>query len=269
MSWFYPPNEEKGCIGQTMPNNPWIICPKPVTQPSLRLFCFPYAGGAASIFYPWWKRLPFYVEVCAIQFPGRESRLAEKAFTQAEDLQSPLLEAIHPYLHLPFAFFGHSMGAAVGFELARWLRKQGKPQPVHLFVSGCPAPQLPPREPPLYNLPDGELIQALQRLNGTPAEVLQHSELMELFLPVLRADLTLNDTYTYVAEPPLDCDITAFGGLQDRKVLPEEMAGWRLQTSHSFSLRMFPGDHFFLHSAAELLLQVLSQELSWVAVNLE
>ncbi len=244
-----------------MTANSWVIRPRPNPRGRLRLFCFPYAGGAASVFYTWSDGLPGDVEVCPIQLPGRESRLRELPFTALPPLTQALAQAIQPYLDKPFAFFGHSMGAVIGFELARQLRRQNDLCPAHLFVSGSRAPQVPDPNPPLHQLPDGEFVAELRHFNGTPEEVLQNSELMQLFLPILRADFAIHETYTYTAGAPLDCSISAFGGSQDDRVSGEDLAAWRGQTCSTFMLRLFPGDHFFLHSARSLLIQAISQDL--------
>jgi len=242
----------------------WIAFRKPNPQARLRLFCFPYAGPGASIFRTWSDGLPADVEVCPVQFPGRETRLMEAPFTQLSPLVQALAQALVPLLDKPFAFFGHSLGALVGFELARQLRKQpGQPavQPVRLFVSGDRAPQIPQRNRPIHALPEREFLVELRRLNGIPGKVLENAELMQIMLPALRADFAVYETYVYSTEPPLNCPISIFGGLQDRRVSRGDLEAWRDQTSVSFSLRMFPGDHFFLNTTQPLLLHELSQEL--------
>ena len=228
----------------------------------VRLICFPYAGGGASIYRPWSDNLPPTIEVCSIQLPGRGARLLEKPFSRISPLVSALGQALLPLLDKPFAFFGHSMGALVSFELARLLQKKGGPLPLHLFVSGAAAPFLPPREIALYKLPETEFIKALHSLNGTPKELLESEELMQLLLPTLRADFAVCDTYTYKDGPALRCPITVCGGTRDRKLSRRsDLQAWRSETEASFSVQMFPGDHFFLHTAQSQLLALLSQEL--------
>ena len=246
----------------TTSSNRWVTCPRPNPQARLRLFCFPYAGGAASAFCIWTGSLPREVEVCPIQFPGREGRLGEAPFSRLESLIEALVPAIRPYLDRPYAFFGHSMGATIGFELAHQLCVQGNPGPLHLFVSGSRAPQVPSLDQPIHHLPDEEFIEKLRRFNGTPEAVLQNAELMWVFLPILRADLTLHETYVYTASEPLACPVSAFGGLEDREVSHDDLNAWRELTRGEFILRMFPGDHFFLRSARPYFLQAMSQDLT-------
>lgn len=239
----------------------WFGVFKPNPQARLRLFCFPYAGGGASIYRTWGEQLPPQVEMRPVQLPGRENRMSEPSLTRIEPLVQAVAEALLPYLDLPFAFFGHSMGALVAFELARKLRSAVDLEPLQLFVSGRIAPHHVRSEPPNYNLPEPELIEELRRLNGTSEEALEHPELMGLMLPLLRADFELVQTYTYAGGAPLGCPVTAFGGAQDTEVSMEELAGWREHTTGDFSLRMFEGGHFFLHAAREQLLQIVSTEL--------
>lgn len=241
--------------------NSWLAYRRPNPQARLRLFCFPYAGGSASIFGTWPGYLPLDVEVCPVQLPGRENRLKETPYTRLTPLVEALAESLLPALDQPFAFFGHSMGALVSFELARQLRRQAKPLPTHLFISGARAPQLPDPEAPIHHLAEKEFIGALKRLNGTPEEVLQHEELMKILLPYLRADFEVCETHVYQSEGPLQVPITVFAGLQDKNVGLQRSEAWCEQTSAACAVRMFAGDHFFLHSARKELLQALSLAL--------
>ena len=244
----------------TIAATPWLASFKPNSRARVRLICFPYAGGGAHIYRAWPDGLPASIEVCPIQLPGRGARMMEAPFTQMSSLVEAAAEALLPYLDKPFACFGHSMGALVSFEFARRLRSQNGPQPNHIFVSGCFAPDIPDPDP-LHTLPDAKLLAEVRRLNGIPQEAQENAELMRLMLPTLRADCTVTETYTPTQEPPLDCPISAFGGLQDQMVSRDDLEGWRQQTTASFALRMFPGDHFFLQTAQPVLLQILAREL--------
>jgi medium-chain acyl-[acyl-carrier-protein] hydrolase len=149
----------------------------------------------------------------------------------------------------------------VSFELARQLRREYNLSPVHLFVSARRAPQIPSPKPPIHALPDTEFIEELRRFNGTPDSVLQNTELMELLMPILRADFAMLETYVYAQEPPLECPITVFGGLEDEEASLEELKAWRSHTIASYNLQMFRGDHFFIQSEQPLLLQTLAEHL--------
>jgi medium-chain acyl-[acyl-carrier-protein] hydrolase len=184
-------------------------------------------------------------------------------------LVEAVARALRPRLDKPFAFFGHSMGATIALELARYLRSESKVEPVHLFVSGSRAPQARNREPATYDLPEAEFLEELRRLKGTPAEVLDHPELMRLMMPVLRADFALAQTYLYKAAAPLSCPITAFGGLDDKAVNQRQLQSWQTQTSSCFALRMIRGDHFFIHESQRLLLAAISQELGRILKRLK
>lgn len=243
------------------PSNSWISLARPNPLAKIRLFCFPYSGAAASVFYPWADILPSTIEVCPVQLPGHGTRLAEPLFQRLATLVAAAADGLQPYLDKPFAFFGHSMGALLSFELARHLRRNGKPGPVHLFVSGHGAPHLPDRNPPLHPLPEPEFVAKLRELNGTPEEILRHQELLQLLIPILRADFAVCETYVHPPEPPLACPISAYGGLGDAYVSREELAAWQEHTASRFSVRMFPGDHFYLNSAQLYLLQALAREI--------
>ena len=245
----------------------WVTYPWPNPGAHLRLFCFPYAGGGASAFCSWAEGLPSSVELCPIQLPGRENRLSEPPFTRLLPLVQALARAIQPHLDKPFAFFGHSMGATIAFELARRLQEQGRPTPLCLIVSGGRAPHLPDPDPPIHHLPEEEFIAELRRFNGTPDAVLQHAELLQLLLPLLRADLAMHETYEYVVGEPLECPVFALGGYGDDLVDYQALAAWQEQTSGPFAQHMFPGDHFFLRSEQESLLRTISQELTKISIQ--
>jgi medium-chain acyl-[acyl-carrier-protein] hydrolase len=243
-------------------HNSWIKIHKPNPQAAVRLFCFPYAGGSSLIFRTWSDRLPTTIEVCAIELPGRGAQIRLTPFTQMEPLVSAIAPILLPYLDKPFAFFGHSMGALVSFELTRLLQREYSTSPVHLFVSARRAPQVSKSNQPIHNLAEPEFLLELRRLNGTPQAVLENKELMELLIPTLRADFAVLETYAYTPKPLLNCPITVFGGSQDQEVSYDELQAWEEQTTSTFSLHILEGDHFFVNSAKSLLLQFLAQKLN-------
>jgi medium-chain acyl-[acyl-carrier-protein] hydrolase len=243
------------------------VTPEPVWDARLRLFCFPYAGGGASAFFSWQRSLPRGVEVRGVQPPGREGRVRERPIAEWGPFLDGLMAELVPRLDVPFAFFGHSLGATVAFEVARRLRAMGGPQPLHLFASGRTAPHLPMEDPPVHALPEPEFVAELRRLGGTPEEVLGNADLMSILLPLLRADFGLSETYEHTPGDPLDLPITGYGGVRDERVEPERVSAWRQHTRAGFREVMFPGGHFFLHEDRQSLLADLSNELDGMLVR--
>jgi medium-chain acyl-[acyl-carrier-protein] hydrolase len=201
------------------------------------------------------------IEVCPVRFPGRETRRLEPPFTSLPPLVQALAQALAPHLDKPFTFYGHGMGALVSFELARQLRRQHGPKPTHLFVSGRSAPQIPHSHPPIHALPEPEFLDKLRSAHAAPKEALEQTEVMQLLLPILRADLAVCETYVYTSELPLDCPISVFGDLQDRAGRRDHLEAWRNQTKAVFAIQMIPGDHFALPTAQAFFLRALSVEL--------
>ncbi|ESA31973.1 microcystin synthetase-associated thioesterase [Leptolyngbya sp. Heron Island J] len=207
--------------------------------------CFAYAGGSAWIFRTWAKQLPNTIELCAIELPGRGKRIAEPALKQVSSIVENLGPELLPYLNVPFACFGHSLGALVAFELCRWLRYTTQLNPYHFWVSAAQAPHLPATVSPMHTLPETEFINELKRYKGTPTSILNNAEMMALVLPTLRADFTVLETYHYQPSEPLNCPITGFWGQQDTIISQSEVAAWHIHTQ-DFSLKAIDGDHFFM-----------------------
>jgi medium-chain acyl-[acyl-carrier-protein] hydrolase len=241
----------------------WFAVRRPNPRAALRLFCFAYAGGGTPIYRRWPELLSPDFEVCAVQLPGRGNRIKEQPFYAIEPLVQAVASAITPYLDRPFAFFGHSMGAIISFELSRLLGERDRIAPAHLFISGRRAPQLQRDEEITHNLPESHFISHVRNLNGTPDEVLEHPELMELMLPLLRADFSIVETYRYRPGPPLNIPLTAFGGVRDPEVPPPDVEAWRAQTCAAFNLRIMPGGHFFLNDAPvqAAMLRIIESDL--------
>jgi medium-chain acyl-[acyl-carrier-protein] hydrolase len=236
---------------------------------TLRLFCFPYAGGGSLVFKGWSSYLPLDIDVCTIELSGR-ARFSMRGLDGAPaEMFLRMERALRWHLERPYALFGHSAGALMVFLLARRLQADGLALPRALFVAAHRAPQLPRRRAALHELPDDALIRALGELAGTPAEVLDNREMLELYLPALRADLRFSEGYRHEAGPVLRCPIFAFGGVEDREVSETELAAWGAQTSGEFKLTMLSGNHFFLHDKTERLVTEIAQSLERVGFRSE
>ncbi len=245
-----------------MTSNRWLPFSRQLSATArLRLFCLPYAGGSAIAYRPWLQALPAGVEVCPVEPPGRAARLGERPFDRSGTLADAATLALLPHLDRPFVLFGHSMGALVAFEVARRLRDRHGLTPHALFVSGRNAPQVAHDDVTTHLLGDAELVERLRSLNGTPPEVLAHPELLQLVLPLLRADFAVSETHVHEPGEPFDIPLVVLGGDQDPEVRRDGLESWREHARGAFRLHLFPGDHFFLHACQAELLRTLGAEL--------
>lgn len=237
----------------------WFIRPSPRPNADVQMFCLPYAGAGASAFRAWPGAFGPRVEVLPVQLPGRESRLREPA----ELVPAQVAAAIADAASKPFAIFGHSMGGRLGFEVIRQLRRTGGPMPLRLYPSGINPPDLPSIGPldGLSKKDNEELVARLADSGGIPAVVLDEPELLELFLPVVRSDLTWVDDYVYADEPPLPVPVVAFAGEADTVATPAAMAGWQRHSTVSAVVHPLPGGHFFLHEQLPKLAGIIEPDL--------
>jgi medium-chain acyl-[acyl-carrier-protein] hydrolase len=236
---------------------------KPSTSHPIRLLALPYAGAAATaVFREWRGQLAPVADLHPLELPGRGGRITEPPCRRLRQLATDLAEGLDGQLERPFALLGHSLGALLAFEIARELRRCGAPLPVHLFVSSRRAPPIPESEEPIHLLPDAALVEALQRrYDAIPEQVLQERDLMQLLLPVVRADFEMLETYEYAEEAPLECPITAVGGRDDPHAPLDWLQAWSRQTSATFRLSQFPGGHFYFRSVNAGLRELVRRTL--------
>lgn len=232
---------------------------------SVRLICFPHAGGSAGFFFPYSRSLAPEIEVWAIQYPGRQDRRHERLIDNIPELADRIHERMHEGVtrgqDRPFAFFGHSMGAAVAFEVAQRLKRGGGASPRWLFASGRRAPTHR-RAGEVHLRDDAGLIDELLRVGGTDQLFLQDEELLAAILPVTRNDYRAIETYAWEGGPELDCPVTALVGEDDPQVTTGEAADWAAHTTGPFELRTFPGGHFYLDAHRAAVLDTVSTALS-------
>lgn len=231
--------------------NRWIYRRKRPSA-SFRIFCFPYAGGSAAAYHDWQDEFPDEIEVCAIEPPGRRHRIREEPFRRLPDLAEAVVDGLAEETDLPFAFFGHSLGAVVAFEAARRLRSLGGRQPSVLFLSGAGAPHLPRARRTLWDLPEPELVAELHAYEGTPLDILEDPTFRAAFLPIVRADFEAFETYSYDPDPSFDGPVYLYGGESDGQVSAARLSAWR-DLVDVVSIEVFRGGHFYLRDECRAL----------------
>ena len=227
----------------------------------VRLVCFPHAGGAATAFAPLAQALPPAIETLALQYPGRQDRLAEPCLESVDDLVAALLPELRPCLDVPFALFGHSTGAVVAYEVARVLEREDGVVPVGLVASGRRGPSTH-RDEHVHRGGDRSLLREVARLGGTPPELLADEEVQQMMLPALRGDYKAIETYTWRPGPPLRCPIRAIHGDADPLTTRAEAAAWSSHTTGPFTLKSFSGRHFYFTPDLSALTAFLAAELA-------
>lgn len=215
----------------------------------MRLFCFPFGGGGASVYHSWPEAMGEAIEVRALQLPGRESRFREPMTQDMDAVLRQTVQALANYRDKPFAMFGYSLGALLAFEACRELRRQGLGSPRRLFVAALGAPQLPPPHAPISMLDDDAFVEKVEYYYQPDNEAWENRELREFLLPLLRNDIALYESYRYRDDAPLDCPIDVFAGDADRATPVDTTRQWSQQTSAEMRHEVFAGGHFFIEQA--------------------
>lgn len=214
---------------------------------TLRMVCLPYAGGGSALFHRWRSALPPGIDLVPLTLPGHDGRLGESPRSDLCALARELADDLRPAIDRPYVLVGHSLGAWLAFELARELRRRRRRLPELLVAAAARPPDTPLPESPVSALPDDELLATVdERYGGIPPAIRDCAELLQMLMPALRADLQMVETYSYTHEPALEVDTLALGGVDDPAVSATQLNGWRRHTSRGCSVRLFPGDHFFL-----------------------
>lgn len=239
----------------------WLVAIKQKPNAKIRLFCLPFAGGNVLTYADWPDALPDFVELVAVQPPGRAERFFEKPFTSMNELIDELFPHVEALMDKPYAIFGHSLGSRVAYELVCKLRDSGYPEPLCYFASGSEAPHLPRTKEPIHALPQAEFINALRDYDGTPEAVLENEELMELCFPTLRADFEIAEKHRSTPGHKINSPLSVFSGTEDRNVSDEGLQAWNELFVGNGEITKFSGGHFFLDKECQSLLERVSKTL--------
>ncbi|WP_091610910.1 thioesterase II family protein [Amycolatopsis saalfeldensis] len=247
----------------------WIRRFHPAGDARVRLVCLPHAGGSATAYFPLSRAAAaagLDAEVVAVQYPGRQDRRAEPCYDDVGDLADSIADDLAPWSDRPLALFGHSMGATVGYEVARRLETRGT-ELLGLFASACRAPSRH-RVEYVHQRDDDGLIAALKELSGTDTAVLGDDELLRMVLPAVRGDYTAVETYRHREGPELACPIEVLVGDADPVTTLAEADAWRAHTTGGCALEVFPGGHFYLNARLEAVLATVAARLrEWVTAS--
>lgn len=234
----------------------------PGPRPRMRLYCFPYAGGQAGMFMCWQHTLGPSVGVCGVELPGRGTRFGELPLASIDAVVEQIARALESEAEIPFALFGHSLGGLIAFELTRHLARNARRLPVHLFISACGSPSRRDTGRKLHLLPNSELLDEVVKFDGTPRAVLENPDLLDVVLPILRADFRLADEYKYGPAPPLAVPMTVLAGLADRSVAADRIEPWAEESTASTHIVWLDGGHFFVDTHRTSVLRCVGRQLA-------
>jgi medium-chain acyl-[acyl-carrier-protein] hydrolase len=249
-------------VPANVPAGRWLMRPVPRPDSAVALYCFGYAGGNKTAFSGWPRLLPEFVETRLVELPGRGTRLREAPIRRMAELLDEFGPVLAADIDRPIAFYGHSLGAIVAMELARWLRDRNGPQPLVLVAGGRRPPQLPPVHPPTNGLTDEEFVRLMLKGDSASAPSLREPRLRDLVLPCLRADIELLEHHQHRDEEPLACDLIAVGGHEDRIVSRTDLEAWREHTTARFSAVQVPGGHLFVRDAREAVTELVADAIT-------
>jgi medium-chain acyl-[acyl-carrier-protein] hydrolase len=240
---------------------PWIKLSKGEND-YFRVFCFPYSGATAQVFRPLTQLLPEGISIYSCELPGRGRRFGEEIPGTLTEIVEETFLSIKKIIDRPYVFFGHSLGGKIGYEMARYIRTHNHPLPKHLFVTGVRAPQVPKREKNTFDLPRNEFIEKIKEMGGTPEEIINNEEMLDIMVPILRKDFQIYETYRFTPDIPMPFPITAIGGIDDKFVTKEDLEQWSIHTSSLFDMHMLAGDHFFIHDNMNKIAQLITKAIS-------
>lgn len=226
------------------------------------LICLPYAGGSEGIYINWTNYLDNSIKIFPISLKGRGRRFYEDFYKNLDEAIDDIFSNIKNEIKDDeYSIYGHSMGALLAYELYYKIKENNLTEPKHIFFSGYGSPNINKSKDDIYKLSDEDFIKAIIELGGTPKEVFENKELLEIFIPVLRSDFKLLSKYSYTRrEDKINCDISIFNGKED-SITEEEILGWIDLSNNQVDIYNFDGDHFFINDNIENIADVINDKL--------
>ncbi|MBU3112548.1 thioesterase II family protein [Clostridium lacusfryxellense] len=227
------------------------------------LFCLPYAGGSEAIYYKWKKELNTSIKLIPISLKGRGKRFNEDFYESIEEAVDDIfLNIKDKIVNEDYAIYGHSMGSLLGYELYYKISKLKLRKPTHIFFSGYKAPSIIRKREDTCNLSDSDFMKKIMELGGTPEELMNNQEIFKMFLPIIRSDFKMLETYTYKKrEAKIECDVSILNGKQDTINL-KEILDWKNHVCRGFNIYNFEGNHFYINNNIENITNIINDTLA-------
>ncbi len=236
----------------------------------VNLICLPYAGGSSNYFEPIKKALQtlqknhqysdLEIEVIEVTLSGRGVRYHEPLFKNIDDLVADIWKQIQHLMYQPYAFFGHSMGALLAYQLTHQAKKMRFPTPIHLFLSGREAPSVPPDNEKRFLLPLPAFKAKLKNYGGISTDILEDTDIFSFFEPIIRADFEAVETWKYRYRPKLNIPTVIFSGTEE-DITNEELVAWQKEFQNDIQFKIFEGDHFFINNHAEVIANIFVKQI--------
>lgn len=246
----------------TKQKNKWFFTLKEKPESQIRVIALPFAGGGPSAFHSWHPIFSDNIELIVINYPGRETRFTEKPVNDPEEMVSEIVNSLSDYSDKPFVLFGHSMGAMLAYFVTCELQRKQLMMPEILFVSGMRAPHIASRSEPVKQMNDEDLVNSLNKYGGMPAELFKNKELLQIFLPIIRADLEMLGRVPVEKSDNVNVPIFAYGGELDQTFTKDDLQQWDQYSDVEFKLHLMPGGHFYINQHRNELLRAIEDDIS-------
>ncbi|MDD7517919.1 thioesterase II family protein [Ruminococcus flavefaciens] len=225
------------------------------------VFCFHHAGGSASAYKKWSDSSDTNMAFVPVELPGKGCRASEKYICDMQEIAEEAAEAIYDFADgHKFILYGHSMGSVIAFKTAYELENSYPEKPLAIVVSGRHSPSVFIQDRYTTDMDDDALVEELKIMGGTPDEILNNRNVLKIFLPFIKNDYKLNESFRYNGEV-LSIPIYAYAGTDDPDAAPDMLDDWNDVTTESIVKREFNGTHFFPFDLGPVYLDTLKKRI--------